>query len=115
MDPDTTSIPPRDAPGTETTAATKCQLLLYAHDLKRLLARERHKTRALAGVSQQRQALIADLQTAYAAEQRKTRELEHAYADTVRRLARAARFKDAATAAHARRLGHYARLLALYL
>jgi putative two-component system response regulator len=90
-------------------------LILYARDIKRVLDRERHKTQALAEASHQRQALIADLKMAYAAEQRKSRELERAYIDTVRRLARAAQFKDNETGAHGRRLSHYARLLARHI
>src|SRR5712691_343379 len=113
MDANTTSASPCVAPSMETMATT--QLLLYARDLKRLLDRERHKARALSAAYQELQVLTADLKTAHAAEQRKNRELEHAYADTIRRLTRAAQFKDEETGAHVRRMSHYARILALHI
>ncbi len=111
MDTDTTSPSPPVAPSMATTGATQLQLLLYALDIKHLLDRERQKTEALSAAYQQLQAVATDLKTAYTAEQRRSRELEHAYLDTIRRLLRAVQFKDEETAAHARRLSHYARAL----
>jgi putative two-component system response regulator len=115
MDTDTTLTAPPVGPSTATTAATKFQLILYARDIKRLRDSERDKTRALTAASQRLQALTADLQTACAAEQRKSRELEHAYADTVLRLTGAAQCKDEESSAHGRRVSHYGRTLALHL
>src|SRR5919204_4686227 len=108
------TVPPVD-PATAMTAATESQLILYARDIKRLLKRERNKTRALAAAYQELKALTADLKTSYAAEQRRGRELEHAYIDTARRLTRAAGCRDEETGAHARRLSNYTRTLALHL
>lgn len=92
---------------------TTDQLMLYARDLKSLLDSERHRTQALSAAYQQLQAVATDLKTAYTAEQCRSRELEHAYLDTIRRLLRAAQFKDEETVAHVRRLSHYTRALGL--
>lgn len=113
MDTHKTSTSPPVVPSLATMATD--QLLLYAHDIKQLLDRERQKSRDLATAYKQLQVVTADLKTAYAAEQRRTRELEQAYADTVRRLTRAARFKDQETGAHVRRLSHYVFTLALHV
>ncbi len=113
MDTEATAISSPVTPPLDTMATD--QLMLYARDIKHLLDRERHKTQALSAAYQQLQTLAAELKTAYTAEQRRIRELEHAYADTVRRLTRAARFKDEETGAHVRRLSHYARTLALHI
>jgi putative two-component system response regulator len=91
------------------------QLLLYARDLKRLLDRERQKSHELALANAQLQAFARDLNDISKAERRRTQELEQAYLDTVRRLVRAARYKDRETGAHLKRLSHYSRVLALAL
>lgn len=68
-------------------AAAHSQLARYAEDLKRLLDRERAKTRLL----------------------------EAAHLDTLMRLTRAAEYKDAETGGHLERLSEYSRTLALHL
>jgi putative two-component system response regulator len=113
MDTDTTSTSPPVVPSLATMATD--QLMLYARDIKQLLDREHQKTRDLEAANKQLQIVTADLKTAYTAEQRRSRELGQAYADTVRRLTRAARYKDEETGAHVRRLSHYTRTLALHL
>jgi putative two-component system response regulator len=90
----------------------QAQSTRYAHDLQRLLARERQKTQDLTAAYQQLQAYARDLNTAFAAERGKTRELHKAYRETVHRLLRAAHYKDEETGAHLRRLSHYAQTLA---
>jgi putative two-component system response regulator len=90
----------------------QAQAARYAHDLQRLLARERQKTRDLTAAYQQLQAYAQDLNTAFAAERDKTRELHQAYRETLHRLLRAAHYKDEETGAHLRRLSHYAQTLA---
>lgn len=112
MDTTTNSAPPV-TPSLDKMATD--QLMLYARDIKRLLDSERRKTQALAAAYQQLQAVTADLKTAYVTEQRRSRELENAYADTVRRLLRASRFKDQETGAHVRRLSHYVYTLAIHV
>jgi putative two-component system response regulator len=91
------------------------QLALYARDLKRTLDAERHKTQELAAAHAQLQAYAHDLGTAFHAERGKTRELDKAYRDMLRRLLRAAQYKDEETGAHLRRLSHYTKALALAL
>jgi putative two-component system response regulator len=65
-------------------AAAHSQLARYAHDLKRLLDRERAKTA----------------------------QIEAAHLDTLMRLTRAAECKDAETGSHLERLTHYSQVLA---
>ncbi len=91
------------------------QLALYARDLKRLLERERQTSRDLTSAYQQMQAFARDLKKAFDAERRRSRQLEKAYCDTVRRLTRAARYKDNETGAHLQRLSHYAKALTLHV
>ena len=90
------------------------QLMLFAHDLKRLVERERQKTRELTAANQQLQAYAKDLKIAFDAEKRKSQEVAQAHHDTIRRLIRASHYKDEGTGAHIKRLGHYAKALALY-
>lgn len=94
---------------------TTSQLARYAHDLKRMMEREREKTRQLTEINQQLQSYAKDLRAAFDAEKRKSRELEQTYYDTLLRLTRAARYKDEETGAHLQRLSHYTKTLALYL
>jgi len=68
-------------------AAAHSQLERYAHDLKRLLDRERAKTA----------------------------QIEAAHLDTLMRLTRAAECKDAETGSHLERLAHYSQVLAARL
>jgi putative two-component system response regulator len=91
------------------------QLALYARDFKRLLERERTKTRELAAVHQQLHAFAKDLKTVVDTEKRKNREQEKAYYDTVFLLARISHHKGVETTAHLQRLSHYAKTLVLYL
>ena len=93
--------------------AAKSQLVIYAKDLKELLAREQRKAKKLAAVNKQMQAYAQDLKAAYHAERQKTAELEKAYADTVVRLTLASRYKDEETGTHIQRLSHYAKALGL--
>lgn len=69
----------------DSLAAAHAQLARYAHDLRRLLERERDKSA----------------------------ELEAAHIDTLMRLTLAAECKDAATGAHLERMADYSRVLAL--
>ena len=71
----------------EDLAAAHSQLARYAHDLKRLLDRERAKTA----------------------------QIEAAHLDTMMRLTRAAEYKDAETGSHLERLAEYSRLVAQHL
>lgn len=94
---------------------TRLQLLNYAKDLKRLLAREERTTQRLRHTNRQLQTYAQDLRTAYTMACAKHRELEQAYADTLFRLALASRYKDEETGSHIARLSHYTRALALYI
>lgn len=79
------------------------QLNLYALDLKRMIERERQKTRQLVATNQQLQTYAKDLKATFDAEKRKSRELEQTHYDTLLRLARAARYKDEETGDHLQR------------
>ena len=70
------------------------QLMLFAHDLKHLVERERQKSRELTAANQQLHAYAKDLKTAFDAEKRKSQEVAQSYHDTIRRLIRASLYKD---------------------
>jgi len=89
------------------------QIARYARSLLHSAA-----TRDADAVEAARKRLVLyarDLKTAFEPERRKTRELEKAYHDTIRRLIMASRFKDEETGAHIRRIGIYSRVMALKL
>lgn len=95
--------------------AARSQLLVYAQDLKQLLAKEEQKTQQLKQAHAQLLTYAKDLKVALDVEQHKNNELEQAYRDTMLRLARASRYKDEETGAHIERLSHYARSMALFV
>ncbi|HSE49499.1 MAG TPA: HD domain-containing phosphohydrolase [Terriglobales bacterium] len=92
--------------------ATQAQLLQYARDLRRLAVAGHSDSARVDLLYRQLQLYARDLRRAYEAEQRRARELEKAYHDTVRRLVAASRYKDEETGSHTDRVSHYARALA---
>jgi putative two-component system response regulator len=95
--------------------SARSQLLVYAQDLKQMLANEEKKTQQLKQAHAQLLTYAKDLKVALDVEQHKNNELEQAYTDTMLRLARASRYKDEETGAHIERLSHYAQSMALFV
>ena len=95
--------------------SARSQLLVYAQDLKQMLANEEKKTQQLKHAHAQLLTYAKDLKVALDVEQHKNNELEQAYTDTMLRLARASRYKDEETGAHIERLSHYAQSMALFV
>lgn len=111
----TSKLPEPSAEVQRQLELANAQLALYARDFKRLLERERTKTRELAAVYQQLHAFAKDLKTVLDAEKHKSREQEKAYYDTLLLLTRISHHKGVETAAHLQRLSHYAKTLVLHL
>lgn len=92
--------------------AMEAQLRAYARDFRRLADANVDNAERLAVAHGQLQVYARDLKTAYQAERRRSRELEKAYFDSVRRLVYASRYKDQETGKHIERLSHYAQSVA---
>jgi putative two-component system response regulator len=98
-----------------TADPAQAQLLAYARDFRKLADADRDKALRLEGINRQLQVYARDLKTAFNNECRRTRELERAYHDTVRRLVAASRYKDEETGRHTERVALYARELAQHI
>jgi putative two-component system response regulator len=102
-------------PAARSPEKAEAQLLEYARDFGVLAAQDRDKAERLGRANAQLQIYAHDVNRAFVAEQKRARELEKAYLDTVRRLVQASRYKDEETGKHIARLSYYARIVAEYL
>ncbi len=93
----------------------KAQVAEYQRELQRLIEAENLKAQELATAYQQLRTFAKDLKSSFDIEQRKNKELEQAYYDTLLRLTTASQYKDEETGAHVQRLSHYAKTMALHL
>jgi len=91
------------------------QIVQYQQEVERLLEEDILKTRELTVAYQQLHSFAKDLKATFAAERRRTRELEKSYYDTLLRLMHASQYKDEETGAHVQRLSHYSKTLAMHL
>lgn len=91
------------------------QLMLYARDLKQVIARERGRRAELENAHRQMVRFAQDLKHALFTEKLRANELDDAQRGTLAALLRAARFKDQETASHIERLSHYSRLVGCHV
>jgi response regulator RpfG family c-di-GMP phosphodiesterase len=110
---------PSAAPGTPDVvsrqALIESQLLMYARDLKQVIARERGRRSELENAHRQMVRFAQDLKRALFTEKLRANELDEAQRGTLAALLRAARFKDQETASHIERLSHYSRLVGCHV
>jgi HD-GYP domain-containing protein (c-di-GMP phosphodiesterase class II) len=96
-------------------ALIESQLMLYARDLKQVIARERGRRSELENAHRQMVRFAQDLKRALFTEKLRANELDEAQRGTLAALLRAARFKDQETASHIERLSHYSRLVGCHV
>jgi HD-GYP domain-containing protein (c-di-GMP phosphodiesterase class II) len=88
--------------------ATKAQLLVYANDLKKMLARERKKSDEVKAAHEQMLKYVGDLKESLKISRQQSRELDEAYRATIIALSRAVEARDPYTAFHTDRVTAYA-------